>query len=203
MRAALSVGATLVLTAMLVATSEAESPQPSPASDAGSASETSLREVFPDAAAFRAAHAARGDDPVAVVTLWLNAARLAAEPDTADTGRAGLTVLTVDGVKDADWLTRSSNTTFERRLTSHPHVFRSYFEGAEPDNAYAVAEGAAPRIARSEARGEDWLVALDSSGADSPRSLTLVRGKDGRWYVHRFANVYVDVRPVADPNAPF
>jgi len=205
MRTSLSLVVLSLAVILAVATSSPDEPAPT-ASQAPTAAPATPSTAAPSAARpLLDAHQAHGDDPVQALTLWLRGARLAGDQATNAAGEHVLTALTVDGVKDPDWLGRPSNATFHRRLTSHPHVFRSYFEGATPDNDYAAPASAPLRIADHHAQGDDaYVIELVSSGADSPRRVTLKRSKqDERWYVHRFANLYVDIRPPVDADAPF
>ena len=156
---------------------------------------------------FVAQHREQGGTPEGALAVWLRAAIAAGQDDAATraAGEEALGRLTVEFRTGPDWTTRPSARTFRERLRSHPHIFRSYFTGATPENGYRAEDGAALNVAGTRQEGDGVVrVNLVSSGADSPRGVTLEPHKqDGRYYVHRFSNVYVDIRKPVDPDAEF
>ena len=147
-------------------------------------------------------HAAAGTTPEGAVRLWLQAA-LTWGTDPTDAA-AGLQRLTIPLMKDDAWHKRPSNGTFVERLRDQPHIFRSYAEGALPDNAYAAPDGWRLNVHEVKEPRDDrgTAVFITSGGADNPRPLYLKQSsKTGLWFVNAFANAYLGVRPMVDPEA--
>ena len=89
------------------------------------------------------------------------------------------------------------------QLGQRPYIPRSYLEGATPENAYTLPEeGLAVRLTRNPYSGsnESGRVKLfiASSGADSPRPMTVVRDSDGVWRATEWSSLLSGVRPPAD-----
>lgn len=152
-------------------------------------------------------HATEGVTPEGALALWLEAAMAAGSPESSRRaeGEAVLSRLTVEFREGDDWRGRASVRTFRDRLQSHPHVFRSYFVGATPENDYQPALPLRLDVVSSSDAGEQGhRVTVRSGGADSPRPVYLKKSRqDGLYYVSSFANTYVDVRRPLDPNREF
>jgi hypothetical protein len=148
-------------------------------------------------------HLEAGKTPEGALELWFEALFLYLEPESREVGRAGLQHLTISLRDDDGWERRPSSSRFVSRMRdpSHHHIFRSYAEGATPENGYAMdPESFQLRIEESsrDAHGRGWKVLLRSSGADNPRPVYLRRSTtSGLWFVDGFANVYVGIRPPA------
>ena len=155
--------------------------------------------------ALLARHAEVGEDPAAALAVWLEAAILAGDPKTRDAGEAAIGALTVPFRDGQPWQQRSTARTFHDRLRTHPHVFRSYFDRATPENAYTPTAPLTLRVVSSADDGErGHRVVVASGGADLPRPVHLRKSRlDGRFYVDSFANLYLEVRPALDPAREF
>jgi hypothetical protein len=89
-----------------------------------------------------------------------------------------------------------------RIARAKPYIARSYLIGAAPDNGYQPAEPFGVRWqphAQPSPSSDRVRVMLHSSGADTPRPVTLRKGSDGIWKVDEASSLFVGVRP---PQAP-
>jgi hypothetical protein len=145
-------------------------------------------------------HAEEGKTPEGAIKLWFDALYLSLDPATRQLGRDLLQHLTIPLKDDDQWRRRPSNQTFVARLDDprYHHIFRSYAEGATPENSYALDPTSySLRISGSERDqyGRGWKILLVSSGADNPRPVYLKQSTTSDlWYVNSYANVYVGVR---------
>lgn len=86
------------------------------------------------------------------------------------------------------------------------HVLRSYLAGATPENGYRLPEPpyrlacSANPYSGDPASGAFKLF-VASSGADSPRPVTLRRGEDGLWRAAEWSSLLLGVRQPAAPEA--
>ncbi len=72
------------------------------------------------------------------------------------------------------------------RLNGKEYVARSYFEGTSPDNDYMPTTPYTITVSTnpySYSEESYTKLFIRSSGADSPRSVTLRKAKDGKWYL--------------------
>lgn len=72
------------------------------------------------------------------------------------------------------------------RLSGKEYVARSYFEGTSPDNDYMPTTPYTITVSTnpySYSEESYTKLFIRSSGADSPRSVTLRKAKDGKWYL--------------------
>jgi hypothetical protein len=82
---------------------------------------------------------------------------------------------------------------------------RSYVEGATPENGYRLPEPPYRVICSANPYSGDlesgeFKVFVASSGADSPRPVTVRRGEDGLWRASEWSSLLLGVRePVASP----
>jgi hypothetical protein len=145
-------------------------------------------------------HAEEGKTPEGAIKLWFDALYLSLDPATRQLGRDLLQYLTIPLRDDDQWHRRPSNQTFVSRLDDHRyhHIFRSYAEGATPENGYSLDPTSySLQIAGSERDkyGRGWKILLVSSGADNPRPVYLKQSTTSDlWYVNSYANVYVGIR---------
>lgn len=156
----------------------------------------------PAADALLARHREQGATPAGALAVWLEAAM--AYPDDPQGSAAVIRALTLPLRDDPDWASKPSNRTFVERLEGQPHVFRSYAEGATPDNGYAVDRGswtlAVDHVEAGDPRGTKIFVR--SGGADSPRPAYLKQSTTtGLYYLDEFSSLYVGIRPIVDPDA--
>ncbi len=88
------------------------------------------------------------------------------------------------------------------RLRGKDYVPRSYFNGTSPQNDYAPSTPYSITVSENRYSYQEHGYAklyLNSSGADSPRSVTLRLAKDGRWYLwEQF--LLPDIRPPESTN---
>ena len=71
-------------------------------------------------------------------------------------------------------------------LNGKEYVARSYFEGTSPDNDYMPTTPYTITVSTnpySYSEESYTKLFIRSSGADSPRSVTLRKAKDGKWYL--------------------
>ena len=72
------------------------------------------------------------------------------------------------------------------RFADADYVPRSYFKGATPKNDYAPSEPFSIVVSENPYSYDNEGYAtmyITSGGADSPRSVKLRKGKDGKWYL--------------------
>lgn len=87
-----------------------------------------------------------------------------------------------------------------RMAAAKPYIARSYLVSANPANSYKPrrplqvrwSDHASPNPSPGRIR-----IMLHSSGADTPRPITLQRGPDGLWRVDEASSLFVAVRPPA------
>jgi len=102
-----------------------------------------------------------------------------------------------------EW-SESQHRMLLERMDSMPHIYRSYAEGATPENHYAmdpqeynlVFEGAIdykPYVDKDE--GAFAKLFVRSGGADSARPLVLQRNNAGQYKVYDFSSINLDIRP--------
>jgi len=120
-------------------------------------------------------------------------------------GLACLTVaLTADRLVDGDkgykgkQLSLVEMQAFRDRIGRKPYIARSYIQGTSPEGAYALPEGPL-RVRIKEQTGdvtaERAKLFVYSTGADSPRPLTLLPNNRGLWKVREWSSLQVGVRP--------
>ena len=96
------------------------------------------------------------------------------------------------------WERSPNYNTFVQRLRdpAHHYIFRSFAAGTSPENGYRMTpDNYRLTITGKRQQADDFVaVHLVSSGADSPRLVTLRRHEDGQWYVFSNAGTYAQVR---------
>lgn len=86
---------------------------------------------------------------------------------------------------------------WKENIGRKPYVARSYFEGTSPENSYQLP-AANLEISYSEVRdlgGNRSKVFVVSSGADSPRPITLQQNDKGLWKAWEWSSLSVGTRP--------
>lgn len=152
-------------------------------------------------------HAEEGQEPAGALRLWFEACLAFGDEARREIARQAIGYLTIPLKKDAQWDRRPSNLTFVERLErpAHHHIWRSYAAGSSPEDGYQIDPSSFELdVVRDEkdSHGRGWVVAVRSSGADSPRSIYLRQStKTGLWFVNSFSTAYVGVRPPKDPEA--
>lgn len=85
----------------------------------------------------------------------------------------------------------------DRLHDAKAHIPRSYFQGTSPENAYTLPEGSLSvriREQRDSTQGDRAKVFVYSTGADSPRSVSLLRNDKGIWKATEWSSLEVGVR---------
>lgn len=98
------------------------------------------------------------------------------------------------------WETQAGSLSFFRmKLADMQYIFRSYAKGSSPENNYQMdSNNYEIEITKSEiVDANTQKIFIKSSGADSPRPITLKKDKSGLWTVYEFSSLYVDVRKPA------
>lgn len=92
----------------------------------------------------------------------------------------------------------SYNDFLYRYLKQAPYIARSYFSGADPENQYAVSGTdmviKLQRNRYSEISDDEIKVFVYSSGADTPRPITMKRNNRGIWKTVNASSLFVGVR---------
>lgn len=139
------------------------------------------------AAVFVAALLAYGQDPA----LGLRCLTIAVEARQLVAGDRGY---------KGKQLALQATRDFADRLGGKPWVARSYVVGTAPASGYALPAGPLAvrlRIQPRDVGPEQTKVFVHSSGADTPRPLTLVRNDRGLWKAKEWSSLQVGVRPPA------
>lgn len=88
------------------------------------------------------------------------------------------------------------------RVAKAPHIARSYFLGTSPESGYAIAPDAQLEVGvrlqpDSFPTASTARLFVRSSGADSPRPITLTKNDKGLWKANSWSSLEVGVRPPA------
>lgn len=86
------------------------------------------------------------------------------------------------------------------------HMLRSYMAGATPENGYRLPQPpfrveCTENLYSGDPESGQFKVFVASSGADSPRPVTLRRGEDGLWRAAEWSSLLLGVREPAAPQA--
>jgi len=151
-----------------------------------------------------ALHADIGKTPEGTVKVFLLACMQYGSRNLSEhlRGRDAIRRLSIEYLNEPNWDGLTTAQTFVERLDGQPWIFRSYAEGAAPDNNYAMNPATfnlrVTKIEDGASGGRD--VWLQSGGADSPRRSYLKRGsQDQLYYLEHFGNLYVDIRKPLAP----
>jgi hypothetical protein len=92
---------------------------------------------------------------------------------------------------------------FEDQLEGRPWLAASYVSGTSPETGYELGSGPLAFDVRLDpvvpgGKHDRAKVFIVSSGADSPRPLTVARDGDGIWKVAEWSSILVGVRPPAE-----
>lgn len=102
--------------------------------------------------------------------------------------------------EDATWEKKPSRATLVERLRdpAFAHIFRSYANGATPQNDYAMnPDNYGITIAKTRQESDHVVLSVVSNGADSPRPFSVKRFEDGLYYVIGLGGLPSGVRPPA------
>ena len=86
----------------------------------------------------------------------------------------------------------------KERIGARPYVARSYIQGTSPENQYAIPSGPLQVKIREQVRDvadDRAKVFVHSTGADSPRPITLLKNSRGVWKAKAYGSLDVGVRP--------
>jgi len=90
----------------------------------------------------------------------------------------------------------AAQSSLAARLASRPHVPRSCFVSATPDNGYALGEPPyTVEVTEVRTTGDTAEVFVRCSGAHAPRPVTLKRNAHGTWAAYEWSALEVGVRP--------
>ncbi len=145
---------------------------------------------------YKAKYEKEAKTPEGAAKLWLEAAFLYQDSNTRALGRDILIAL-MKGLP-SDFERNAAHSTMVDRIKNQPHIMRSFCAGTSPENGYkADLNNCELTVTRSvEGMDNTWNVWLKSSGADSPRQITLV--KDGEhWKVFSAPGLYMGIREPA------
>ncbi len=147
-----------------------------------------------DMAEFEARYAEEAKTPEGAAKLWLEAAFLYSDPSTRDLGRRMLIAVMKDLPQDFE--RNAAHSTMVDRLKNEPQTQRSFCAGSSPENGYkADLNNCEITVTRSvETYQGGWNVFLQSSGADSPRQVSLMKVGD-YWKVYQPAGLYMGIKP--------
>lgn len=103
-------------------------------------------------------------------------------------------------------LIKNTQDLVRRQLQSNPHLIGSYLPGSSTANGYTPSSPpynfllTANRFSGEMAQGKIKLF-LPSSGASSPRPVTVMKNSKGAWKVSEFSSILVGVaKPKGKPN---
>lgn len=91
----------------------------------------------------------------------------------------------------------------DERVRARPHLARSYVQGTSPERGYQLPEGPLSFEVSDNPHSGDlaagrYKVFVASSGADSPRPVTLLRNNRGYWKATEWSSLTSGVRPPAE-----
>jgi hypothetical protein len=150
----------------------------------------------------RAARTPEGGAVMMVTALLL----VADDPD-GELGRHALTIavdrsrLTPDPAGYKGWsLSKRDLRHIERQMRAHPYTPRSYVVGTNAENGYRLPDPPLRfRVSDNPHSGDvdegRYKVFVASSGADSPRPVTLQRNNRGLWKAVAWSSLTVGVMP--------
>jgi hypothetical protein len=146
-------------------------------------------------------HKSLGKTPQNAIALWIEAA-IRAQNGEAE-GWNALRELTLPLRDESSWQSQGRNTYFVKALQEDNPVFRSFIVDATPENNYTVdLTNIRIRIAyenKRDSRGRKFM--LISSGSSMPRPIYIQQStKSKLFYVNEYSSMYVDVKPVVDPD---
>ena len=149
-------------------------------------------------------HQEEGKTPEGAFKVWLKAIYLiqGGSTDQQAAGWEMLTFLTLPYKDSPGWEKKPANSIFTDRVKGDKDVFRSYAEGATPENGYAMDPEAFSIVVTSKEDSDQGLkMFVKSSGADSPRPVYMKKSnKSDLYFVADHVNTYVGVRPAVDPD---
>lgn len=146
-------------------------------------------------------HAQLGKDPMDAIALWLEAAILAQENNPE--GWNALGHLTIPLKDTPNWRKSGANTYFVEAIEKKSPAFRSFIVGATPENGYKVdinnLQISLAYEGPKDVRGRKMM--LNCSGSTMPRPIYVQQSsQSGLYYIKEYSSMYVDVKPVVDPN---
>lgn len=96
-------------------------------------------------------------------------------------------------------LRRARTIDLESRIGARPHIARSYAQATTPADGYALPVGPITVRVRQQPNSVESGVRARmfvwSTGADTPRPISLERNDNGIWKAFEWSSLEVDVRP--------
>lgn len=102
-------------------------------------------------------------------------------------------------------LNRNLIDLIKRQIEQHPYLIASYLPGSSSSNGYLPNSApysftiTANRFSGTEESGQRKLF-IPSSGADTPRPVTLKKNAKGVWKAHEFSSLLVGIKKPASKN---
>ena len=148
--------------------------------------------------AFKDRYQTVGTSPEGAVRMYFDALYSYIDPARKAEGAKMLRYSLHEG---KNWEKSPALATFAGRLKdpSFHYIFRSFAEGASPENSYAMNPDDYRLMFAGSRQESDYLqISVWSSGADSPRPLHVRQFEDGLWYVINNHGTYTEVRKPAN-----
>ena len=147
---------------------------------------------------FQAQVGAQANDPKLAVRLFMDGIHVYLSGEK-DLGKQFIMEMS----RYKEW-NESQHRMLLERMDSMPHIYRSYAEGATPENHYEMDPQSYELVYSGEVNlkpyddkpeGDFAKLFIRSGGADAPRSLTLQRNNAGLYKVYEFSSLNLDIRP--------
>ncbi len=94
---------------------------------------------------------------------------------------------------------RMSMSRLKEQMRQYPYVANSYFEGAHSDNAYTFNFPATVICSENaysgDANGDSFKIFVKSSGADSPRPISMAKNNRGVWKASEWSTIIMGIVP--------
>lgn len=143
---------------------------------------------------YKAKYEKEATTPEGAAKLWLEAAFLYSDSSTRALGRDILIALM--NKLPADFERNAAHATMVDRIKNQPEIMRSFCAGTSPENGYTTDLNNCEITVTGSREGMEntWNIWLKSSGADSPRQITLIKDGD-HWKVWNCPGLYMGIRP--------
>jgi len=151
-----------------------------------------------DFQAFKTRYQSVGTSPEGAVRMYFDALYSYIDPVRKAEGAKMLRYSMHEG---KNWERSPFRATFTSRLkdSSYHYIFRSFAEGAYPENSYDMDPDDYQLMIVNVRQETDYVsISIRSNGADSPRLLQAQQFEDGLWYLTNNHGTYSDVRKPAN-----
>jgi hypothetical protein len=141
-------------------------------------------------------HPTWGKYPEGTITLWLEAVIRVQNGD--ESAWKDIQYLTIPLKSDKNWMKLAGNSYFINQVRDGNPSFRSFINGATPENGYSVSLNNLRVSIENDldngSLGRKYFII--SSGADRPRPISLKKSdQTGLYYVNEYSSMYVNVQP--------